>query len=167
MLRTTKKLTLVFPFRKEEGRILLGMKKRGFGAGKYNGFGGKVEGSETIEEGAVRELVEECSLVASLLCKHGIINFKQVHLPDETAEVHVYVCSEWTGDPIETEEMQPQWFEIKDIPFDMMWPDDRIWLPRFLEGAYFRATFSFDEQNKTILDYCLEELPAAPEAPPL
>lgn len=35
-------------------RILLGMKKRGFGAGRWNGFGGKVQEGETIEAGARR-----------------------------------------------------------------------------------------------------------------
>ena len=35
-------------------RILLGMKKRGFGSGKWNGFGGKVEPNETIEDAAKR-----------------------------------------------------------------------------------------------------------------
>jgi len=34
------------------------MKKRGFGAGRYNGFGGKVEPGETILQGAQRELQE-------------------------------------------------------------------------------------------------------------
>ncbi len=35
----------------DDGRILLGMKKRGFGAGRWNGFGGKVEEGESIEGG--------------------------------------------------------------------------------------------------------------------
>lgn len=47
-----KLLTLVLVVR--PGRVLLGMKKRGFGAGKWNGFGGKVQQGETIEEGARR-----------------------------------------------------------------------------------------------------------------
>jgi 8-oxo-dGTP pyrophosphatase MutT (NUDIX family) len=42
----------------EEDRILLAMKKRGFGAGKYNGFGGKVELRETLLEAALREFEE-------------------------------------------------------------------------------------------------------------
>ena len=42
----------------EEERILLAMKKRGFGAGKFNGFGGKVEARETILEAALREFEE-------------------------------------------------------------------------------------------------------------
>jgi len=32
------------------------MKKRGFGQGKWNGFGGKVEPNESIEQAAIREM---------------------------------------------------------------------------------------------------------------
>jgi len=35
------------------------MKKRGFGEGKWNGFGGKNKAKETIIETALRELHEE------------------------------------------------------------------------------------------------------------
>jgi 8-oxo-dGTP pyrophosphatase MutT (NUDIX family) len=38
------------------------MKKRGFGNGKYNGFGGKVENGETIQQAAIRETIEESGL---------------------------------------------------------------------------------------------------------
>ena len=47
-----KLLTLLFVI--ESDRVLLGMKKRGFGAGRWNGFGGKVDRDETIEEAAKR-----------------------------------------------------------------------------------------------------------------
>lgn len=47
-----KVLTLVFVL--EGGKILLGLKKRGFGSGWWNGFGGKVNQGETIEDGARR-----------------------------------------------------------------------------------------------------------------
>lgn len=43
-------------------KILLGMKKRGFGAGRWNGFGGKVLSGETIEETAKREIREEAGI---------------------------------------------------------------------------------------------------------
>ena len=42
-----------------ENKILLGLKKRGFGKGKWNGYGGKKEDGETIEEAVVREIYEE------------------------------------------------------------------------------------------------------------
>jgi len=28
--------------------------------------------------------------------------------------------------------MKPERFSIKDIPFDKMWEDDKIWLPRVI-----------------------------------
>ena len=52
-----KEYTLVFCRKELEGgkrAVLLGMKKRGFGAGKYNGFGGKIEENESNYDGAVR-----------------------------------------------------------------------------------------------------------------
>lgn len=52
-----KLCTLVLPNRGRQ--YLLGLKKRGFGEGKYNGFGGKVEQGETIRQAAIRELQEE------------------------------------------------------------------------------------------------------------
>ena len=36
----------------EGDRILLGLKKRGFGVGWWNGFGGKINHNETIEDAA-------------------------------------------------------------------------------------------------------------------
>ena len=36
-------------------KILLAMKKKGFGEGKYNGVGGKQEKGEDIEQTAIRE----------------------------------------------------------------------------------------------------------------
>lgn len=52
MATKNKVLTLVFVI--EKSRILLGLKKRGFGVDRWNGVGGKVEKQETIEEGAKR-----------------------------------------------------------------------------------------------------------------
>ena len=55
-MASRKLLTLVFIIEKDS--ILLGMKKRGFGAGWWNGFGGKVQQGETIEEAAKRSIKE-------------------------------------------------------------------------------------------------------------
>ncbi|KAJ2342587.1 hypothetical protein GGF43_005891, partial [Coemansia sp. RSA 2618] len=99
--------TLIFPMKTTEPRVLLGMKKRGFGSNKYNGFGGKVEPHETVDEGAIRELSEESGLRASKVEKRGLLVFYFEDNP-VAMEVHVYLTREYRGDVVETDEMRPQ-----------------------------------------------------------
>ncbi len=127
----------------EHPRVLLGMKKRGFGAGRWNGFGGKVNDGETIEEAAHRELKEEAGITAEDLTKTGVIDFEFENDP-VILEVHIFRATRWSGEPEESAEMKPQWFEVDEIPFVRMWPDDRHWLPFFLSGKKFRGRFLFD-----------------------
>lgn len=125
--------------------ICLAMKKRGFGVGRYNGVGGKVEGDETIEEAVKREANEEIGVIVGDITKCAELTFTFPHKEDWNQLVHVYFSSEWSGDIVETEEMNPTWFSINTIPFDTMWPDDVFWLPKVLEGRQVRAKFSFAE----------------------
>lgn len=137
-------------------RVLLGMKKRGFGAGRWNGFGGKVREWETIEEAAKRELKEEAGIVAEDLDERGILEFTFQNNP-EVLEVHVFCATHYAGDPVETEEMRPQWFSANAIPYELTWPDDRFWFPLFLEGKRFKGTFLFQGVN-TLLSHEIKEL---------
>lgn len=34
--------------------------------------------------------------------------------------------------------MKPDWFPFENIPYAQMWPDDRYWLPKVIEGALIR-----------------------------
>lgn len=140
-----KILTLCLATR--DGKILLGMKKRGFGAGRWNGFGGKVEVGESIEKGAIREMREESGMNIREMEKVGIHEFEFADKPGEILEVHVFRINEWTGDPTETEEMKPRWFSFDEIPYQEMWPDDIHWLPTFLEDRKFRTKFLFGEDD--------------------
>ncbi|OCT61521.1 7,8-dihydro-8-oxoguanine triphosphatase [Xenopus laevis] len=151
---TSKLLTLVLVV--QPPRILLGMKKRGFGAGRWNGFGGKVQNGETIEDAAKRELWEESSLTVESLQKIGHITFEFVG-STELLDVHVFRADDFSGEPTESEEMRPQWFDLQKIPFDGMWPDDRYWLPLLLERKKFTAYFKF-QGHDNILDYKLEQV---------
>ncbi len=121
-------------------KILLGMKKKGFGAGKWNAFGGKVENGETIEAAAIRELREESGLLVEDVKKSGVITFKFPQKPDWDQVVHVFTADTWAGSPMETDEMKPEWFELDKIPFDKMWPIDPHWMPHVLNGKFVTAT---------------------------
>ncbi len=127
-------------------RVLLGMKKRGFGAGRWNGFGGKVMAKETIENAAQRELREEAGVKDENLEKVGIIDFEFKGNP-EILQVHIFKSDNFSGEPSESEEMKPQWFHINEIPFKKMWPDDKYWMPLFLSGKKFKGRFLFGESD--------------------
>lgn len=139
-------------------RVLLGMKKRGFGAGRWNGFGGKLQDGESLEESLRREFKEEAGIDIGHLEKRGILEFEYANNP-EVFQVHIYLVREYTGEVSESEEMRPQWFSVEAIPFDTMWPDDAFWFPLFLAGKKFRGKFYFDE-NDAILKQELHEVNA-------
>lgn len=136
-----KVLTLCLVVRGDE--VLLGMKKRGFGVGRWNGFGGKVENGESVLEGAKRELKEEVGISPVQIEEVGVFNF--VYNSDSTEmEVHLFKVSEFHGEPNESEEMLPKWFKFDEVPFSEMWPDDKFWFPLFAKGEKFRGKFVFD-----------------------
>eukprot|EP00878_Enallax_costatus_P012396 GHUV01012946.1.p1 GENE.GHUV01012946.1~~GHUV01012946.1.p1 ORF type:complete len:181 (+),score=34.31 GHUV01012946.1:92-634(+) len=133
----------------KNGKVLLGLKKKGFGQGYYNGFGGKVEPGETVVQAAQRELHEEAGIRATSLHHRGILTFvfDDQQLP---WEVHVFHVSDYIGEPTESEEMAPVWFAHAEIPYDRMWADDIYWYPIFLKGAVFQGLFAFEDTHRLV-----------------
>lgn len=132
--------------------ILLAMRKRGFGEGKWNGVGGKIEKDETIEQALVRECREEIGVIPMnywQVAEHDFIQDAETDKPWHMY-IYVYLCDEWERDPEETEEMAPQWFKIEDIPYSEMWEDDAYWLPQVLSGDKVTGMFTFDKGDNLI-----------------
>jgi 8-oxo-dGTP diphosphatase len=134
--------------------VLLGLKKRGFGAGKFAGFGGKVEPGETTLQTAARELAEEIGIAASEadLQPVGHLTFLFPAKPAWNQVVHVFLVGQWAGEPTESAEMRPRWFARDALPFAQMWQDAAHWLPRILDGQSIRARFTFLDDNETVRD---------------
>lgn len=146
-----KVCTVLFLLR--DGEVLLAMKKRGFGAGYWNGTGGKVETDETIEQAAIRECQEEIGVTPENLEKVAVHDF-QFENGTTDIQAHVFTTKNWQGEPIETEEMAPRWFNVKDIPYDQMWEDDIVWLPVVLQGKKLQSTFTFKKDGTTMKKAC-------------
>lgn len=152
MLKTTLSLL------KKDNKILLAMKKIGFGEGKYNGVGGKLEEGETPLAAMIRETEEEISVTPTEYEEVGVIEFDEFYKgKKEKVVMHVYTVTKWDGELTESDETKPEWFDIENIPYDRMFPDDTYWLPYILDGKKIRAYFEFDE-NWDILSKKIEEI---------
>jgi len=138
----------------KDNKICLGIKQRKLGKGKYNGFGGMQEEGETIEQAAVRELYEEACVVAKDYEKVGELAFSFPSKPKWNQVVHIYLVTHWEGEPQETEEMTAEWFELSEIPYDLMWDDDKHWLPHVLSGKKVKGSVVIDE-NELVVEHSI------------
>ncbi|KAF5405562.1 7 8-dihydro-8-oxoguanine triphosphatase [Paragonimus heterotremus] len=159
--------------------LLLGLKQRGFGKGRWNAFGGKVQSDDSSPRAAaVRELKEESGLDVSEKSIDEVgrlwFTFTETY---ECMEVHVFICREWkplaVDDghkqwPCDTEEMHPSWFpigslakvdgkisglDVSKVPYDHMWPDDRLWLPQVLTGNHLLGWLHLTRMTQSILPH--------------
>ena len=132
--------------------VLLGLKKTGFGAGRWVGVGGHVEDGEKPVAAAVREVFEETSLVvpADALEHMASIEFRFPHRPawDQTAEV--YLTDSFAGQPQESDEILPRWYPVGALPLAGMWDDAKYWLPLVLAGEHVDVLIIFADDCATV-----------------
>ncbi|RPA87527.1 hypothetical protein BJ508DRAFT_410294 [Ascobolus immersus RN42] len=147
---THKNFTLIFPLDAAKKELVLGLKKRGFGKGCYNGFGGKVEPPESILDGAIRELEEESTLVPTSIDAMKYVGLLLFHTLPSIANgkpgdnvllqvVYVFTLASFNGTPTETEEMAPKLFTYpltENFMIDNMLPSTKQWLPTLLDNIF-------------------------------
>ncbi|WVN87258.1 uncharacterized protein L203_102435 [Cryptococcus depauperatus CBS 7841] len=132
--------SLVFVVDKVANKLLLGLKKRGMGFGLYNGYGGKPEQGESMQDCAIRELYEESGLTVAeqdIYYKGLLLSSRpkaRESLDTYLLSIHIYACMSWLGNPIETEEMAPKWFTMETLPIQKMWPEARLYVPAILDS---------------------------------
>jgi mutator protein MutT len=128
--------------------VCLGMKKKGYSMGKWNGFGGKVEIGESKNEAAIREVKEEAGVKIQIKDLIKKASFYYHEMPEDWT-VEIYVCSKWSGEIKESDEMRPEWFEISKLPLLQMWENDALWIERVLtQTKRLKGTFWHDENGK-------------------
>jgi 8-oxo-dGTP diphosphatase len=134
--------------------VLLIEKKTGLGKGLVNAPGGHIEEAETASEAAMREITEETGVSIDSVDHRGILEFQ---FTDGLAmRGHVFFTHRHTGEIHETEEANPFWCPVTNLPYDRMWEDDPLWIPMALEGKKFHGRFIFDGEK--MLDSELVEL---------
>lgn len=145
-----ERATLLFVRR--DGQVLLIRKKRGLGAGKINGPGGRLDAGETPLACAIREVQEELRVTPIDVRLGGELAFQFVD--GYALFVSVFSADGCDGEPQETDEAAPIWMPFDAIPFDEMWADDRLWFSHLLNDRFFRGQFLFD--GDTLLGQALD-----------
>ena len=137
-------------------QILLGMKKKKLGAGRYNGFGGGMEENDRdIYDTAIRETKEESGITLLDPERVGRILFS-FQSDEQDHDVHFFRARRYSGIPRETDEMTAKWFNIQEIPYGQMWSGDKYWLPLLLEDKMFLGEFLFNSEHE-IVEHRLKE----------
>lgn len=136
-------------------KILLQKKsKELFGGGNWNGPGGKIKENETPLEGVKREVLEEIGVKISNPEQLGFLKFFKGDEP--FFNCHVFITKDFEGEPKSGREGIVKWFELNEIPFDQMWPDDKFWMHLLFKGKKFEGDFHFDESLNEVVDYKLK-----------
>jgi 8-oxo-dGTP diphosphatase len=147
-------VTLCFLTRTWNGvpQVLLGTKKTGFGVGKIVGIGGHVEPGESDAEAACREVQEEAGVVVLQqdLRDAGLVVFEFPARPEWNMSTRLFVTERWEGEPSESAEIRPEWFDVGSLPVERMWQDAAHWLPLALEGSVLRLTVILNHDNETV-----------------
>jgi 8-oxo-dGTP diphosphatase len=90
----------------KDGKVLLIRKKRGLGAGFFNGVGGKAKPGETPEQAAVREMAEEVGAEPLEMECRGLLEFWNFEdgVVESIHYVHVFAARGYTGELRESDE---------------------------------------------------------------
>lgn len=145
-----------------ENEVLLGIKKKGFGVGKWNGYGGKVRKSDLkISSAARRELREESKLRVrrNSLKQFALIQFFFAQKPAFECHVFVVKSKDLIGKPGETREMKNHtWFPFDKVFYDEMWPADRLWMPLVFSGKKIKGRVDFNAEGNSVENFSYEEI---------
>lgn len=151
---TSTPVTLCFLLREagSSTEVLLGLKRTGFGTGKIVGIGGHVEAGESDAEAVVREVWEEAGVVVLRedLAHAGVVEFIFPTRPEWNMYCRLFTTRRWEGEPAESPEITPEWFDVASLPLHLMWQDAAHWLPAALSGETLDVVVVLNDDNETV-----------------
>ncbi|KAL1115924.1 hypothetical protein AAG570_005419 [Ranatra chinensis] len=146
---------------KKGDEVLLGLNKKGFSKNKWTLFGGFLQRKETLLDAAIRYLKEQSGITVEKAEKIGKIEVKFGGV-QELIQIHVFLAETFTGEPIETREVLPKWFNLGELPISEMWSDVPFWFDQVAGGKRVKAFFIYE--NETLL---YQDVDSPPPPPPL
>lgn len=98
-----------------QGKVLLGLKKKGFNANKWIFPGGRVDFGETVDQCGKREVLEETTLSVDI---QGIIDIAS-ETQGQKHCIFINLLANGEGQPVVTEPHEVikwQWFNSQELP---------------------------------------------------
>ncbi|MFC3298862.1 8-oxo-dGTP diphosphatase [Arthrobacter agilis] len=133
-----RRVVLCFLVRPGPGghEVLLGLKRTGFGAGRLVALGGKIDGPESALDAAVREVEEESGirLVPAAVREAGRISWSFPAHPAWNMAATLFTADDVGQPPAASDEIDPRWYAVDDLPWPDMWKDAPHWIPAVLAG---------------------------------
>ncbi|MHA7283713.1 8-oxo-dGTP diphosphatase [Arthrobacter sp. TMS2-4] len=135
-------------------QVLLGLKRTGFGTGRIVALGGKIDGSETAREAAVREVAEESGIDLAPAEVHaaGTITWRFPAQPAWNMAASLFTAEAGNARAVACEEIEPRWYGIDAIPWQGMWQDAPHWIPQLLAGRPVHARITMAPDNESVAD---------------
>ena len=133
--------------RQHRGRL-----RRPLEAAQPSGTARKALPGESEAECAVREAGEEAGIAVDpgALAWRAELSFVFPARPELDAVVTVFFGQRWSGEPRESDEMVPEWFDVVSVPLGQMWDDEAYWLPQVMAGETFVGVISYDDDCKLV-----------------
>lgn len=132
--------------------VLLGLKRTGFGTGRVVALGGKIDGHESAADAAVREVAEESgiALMEEDLRDAGRIRWSFPARPGWNMAAFLFTASAGTATAVASDEIEPHWYPVDDVPWDGMWQDAPHWTPAVLDGRRVDARIVMAADNEAV-----------------
>ena len=138
----------------KENKILLGKRlesSTNLGLDLYAGIGGKVEQNEDSLQALEREFLEEIKAKPTKAIKIGQVSFVFLHKDKDSKwnmVVDVYKIEELDKKPMPTKAIEPVFFDINNLPYKNMWPDNFYWIHLVINGQNFTGEFVYQNAGK-------------------
>ena len=149
-----KMTTLCYPERDGKYLMLHRVKKKNdVNHDKWIGVGGHFEDGESPEDCMLREVLEETGLTVTQFQYRGIVTFVSDRDPCEY--MHLFTCSDWTGDLRECDEGNLEWIDKKQLLDLPLWEGDRIFLRLLDENVPFfslKLIYQGDRLTRAVLN---------------
>lgn len=131
-------------------KVLLGKRTEGLGSGNFVSIGGKQEEYESPEDTLTRELFEEIGVVPVSYDKVAEIEYIFPSKSTWNQVMFVYLVTKWKNKISTKEDVIPKWFDWTKIPFKLMWPDAKFWIPEILGGKKVKCKFIYNSDCKEL-----------------